>query len=308
MNQRFFGLRGPLMLHSWGFDTDGYPVPNANDEAAEIDDKNRPKRFILTSGLNDLNKSGLYEPIVDGDGVTIERLGDIIPVNYTWNGTKYVKKSNKKSEFFHKKWGERPDLWPVGPIDLRWDHQRKVWDASGSGACKEEVLPPFIISDKNDLSTLTEFLANRNENKCPYKMVYLTLEQDMIREDNFESTVPARAFIDDIEYSKEPLQNNYRRLVYVIDKAGYTAPRGAKLLCRYNRDNGFYEPISKPILTALGTINGLEAKIEMSYTQGRRAGVLPIFTTNFVNPLNLKTGNKGLFNYINGKWTLVSTG
>jgi hypothetical protein len=139
-------------------------------------------------------------------------------------------------------------------------------------------------------------------------MVYLTLEQDMTRELNFESTNPARAFIDDIEYSKEPLQDNYRRLVYIIDSAGYTAPRGTKLLCRYNRDNGFYEPITKPILTALGTIEGAEAKIEMSYTQGRRSGVLPIFTTKFSNPLNLTAGAKGLFNYINGQWTLISTG
>jgi hypothetical protein len=301
MNQRFFGLRGPIMLHSWGFDTDGYPVPNANDEPLQFDTYNRPLRFVLNTGTlaNDLTKAGKYVP-----DTTDPHLGDIVSVNYVFAGNKWTKRSNTPSVFFHDKWGERPDLWPVGPIDMRWDHKRKVWDAGG---CRAEVLPPCIISNKNDASTLEEFLVNRDSNSCPYKMIYVTLEQDMTKDDNYETTFPARGFIDDVEYSKEPLQNNYRRLVYIIDTAGYTAPKGAKLLCRYNRDNGFYEPVTKPILTALGTIAGTQAKIEMSYTNGRRSGVLPIFATTFYNPLNLTLGTKGLFNYINGKWTLIST-
>lgn len=326
LNQRFMSLRGPLMLHGWGFDTDGYPVPNALDMPYKLDKYGRPLRFQLYTenktdkdknkfGFNDLDKPGMFI-IPDSNKTESETpiLGDIITNRYEWKGTgdgtvnsvgKWTKKTQPSKQFYLN-WAERQDTWPVGPIDLRWDHKRRVWDASGG--CKEEVLPPFIVTDKNDLSTLSEFLENRTEDKCPYKMVYLTLEQDMTRELNFESTNPARAFIDDIEYSKEPLQNNYRRLVYIIDSAGYTAPRGAKLLCRYNRDNGFYEPITKPILTALGTINGSEARIEMSYTQGRRSGVMPVFSTNFSNPLNLIVGTKGLFNYINGQWTLISTG
>jgi len=315
-NKRFFAFRGPLMMHGWGFDTEGYPVPNAFDMPYEIDDKGRFLRFQINTssdlkkaGFNNLELPGRYEPSSN------ILLGDIITKRYEWRGAgngistgngKWVKK-NKPSKKFYLNWAERPDTWPVGPIDLRWDEKRRVWDATGG--CKEEILPPFIISNTNNISTLTEFLENRNENKCPYKMIYITLEQDMTKENNFESTNPARAFIDDIEYSKEPLQNNYRRLVYVIDTAGYTAPRGAKLLCRYNRDNGFYEPVTKPILTALGTIqDSRNARIEMSYTQGRRASVVPIYVVTFDNPLNLTTRQKGLFNYINGKWTLVSTG
>jgi hypothetical protein len=139
-------------------------------------------------------------------------------------------------------------------------------------------------------------------------MINVVLEQDMVKEDNFDSTYPTRAFIDDLEYSKEPLQNNYRRLVYVIDTAGYTAPRGAKLLCRYNKTTGFYEPIAKPILTAIGTISNNQVSIEMSYVQGRRSSIVPTYVSSFVNPLNLSLGTRGLFNYINGKWTLISTG
>jgi hypothetical protein len=299
-NQRFFGLRGPIMLHSWGFDTDGYPVPNATGQPLSMDNFNRPLRFVVAQdGTNDLSQRGMFVPT---PGI---RLGDVIPANYEFLGGQWRARSNKKSEFFHPKWAERPDLWPVGPIDLRWDDERKVWTAGG---CKEEATPPFIITNQSDINTLKTFLEANKKQKCPYKMIYITLEQDMLKDNDFEITHPARGFVDDIEYTKEPLLNNYRRLVYVVDTAGYTAPKGTKLLCRYNKDTGFYEPITKPIVTALGTINGRQARIEMSYTQGRRAGNIPVYATTFDNPLNLNVKQKGLFNYINGKWILTSTG
>jgi len=31
-NVRFIGLRGPLMVHGWGYDLNGYPVPNSSGE------------------------------------------------------------------------------------------------------------------------------------------------------------------------------------------------------------------------------------------------------------------------------------
>ena len=33
---RFLGMRGPLVLHSWGYDTDGKPIPNKADTTANI--------------------------------------------------------------------------------------------------------------------------------------------------------------------------------------------------------------------------------------------------------------------------------
>ena len=32
---RFLGLRGPLVLHAWGYDTDGKPIPNSSDTLAQ---------------------------------------------------------------------------------------------------------------------------------------------------------------------------------------------------------------------------------------------------------------------------------
>lgn len=319
LNQRFLALRGPLMMHGWGFDTDGYPIPNAYDMPYSIDDKGRHLRFQLVSdtgnnkfGSNNLETFGKYEVSI-GDTAP---LGDIITTRYEWKGTgngintgngKWTKK-NKPSKKFYLNWAERPDLWPVGPIDVRWDNERRVWDASGGG-CKEEILPPFIVTNRTDISTLQEFLENKTENKCPYRNIYVTLESDMIKEDDYDSTYSTRAFIDDIEYNKEPVQNGYRRLVYVIDKTGYTAPRGTKLLCRYDRFSGFYEPIGKPSVTAIGTIGtGNQARIEAHYVSGRRAGQAPVFVISYSNPLGLSAsvGTKGIFIFINGKWTLSS--
>jgi hypothetical protein len=219
---------------------------------------------------NDLDSTPA-NPGADG----YKNLGDIITKQYEHNGSKWVKKERSKQ--FYLNWAERPDLWPVGPIDLRWDESRKVWTI--------------------------------NSGSSPYKMVYITLEEDLTKENDFDETYPARGFLDDIEYSKEPLPKGYRRLVYVKDKTGYTAPRGIKLLCRYDTDGGFYEPVSKPSVIAQGKIDvGNKVQISMDYAQGNRAGSAPIFLASFINPLEFSyvQGQKGMFTFLRGQWTLTT--
>ena len=331
MNQRFFGLRGPIILHGWGYDTAGYPVPNASDEPKIVDANGRPARFNLTVEYE--SDSTTYEKLKIGDlfivgntapakqedlvyytkSVTNQvkdsnnvwiaatnalvvkkikklendlttpenggdnphlNLGDIITKQYEHNGTKWVKKA--RSSQFYVNWAERPDIWPVGPIDLRWDDNRRVWTMNTSSA---------------------------------YKFIHITLEEDLVKENDFEETYPARGFLDDIEYSKDPLPQGYRRLVYVKDKTGFTAPKGVKLLCRYDSDSGFYEPVSKPSIVAKGVFeSGTQAKIEMDYAQGNRTINSPILSASFQNPLGLdcNSGKKGIFTYMNGQWVVTS--
>jgi hypothetical protein len=63
---RLIAMRGPILLHGWGYDTQGKPIPSA-------------------SGDDNL------------------------------------------SESFAQDWLQKPQDWPVGPIDLRFDRDRKVW-------------------------------------------------------------------------------------------------------------------------------------------------------------------------------------
>ena len=164
---------------------------------------------------------------------------------------------------------------------MRWDSNRRVWTMKSS-----------------DSATI-------------YKMVYVTLEEDLVRDDGMDETYPARGFLDDLEYSTEPLTAGLRRLVFVKDKAGFSAPRGAKLLCRYDKDSGFYEAISKPAFIAKGTIaaGSNQATLEMSYAPGKKRGeAFPTMLVQFENPFGLSTnGGNGLFTYINGKWTLTTS-
>lgn len=308
LNQRFFALRGPLMLHSWGYDTDGYPVPNANDDPLEMDSYGRYKRFYLThDGFNDMNKDGSFG-LLPSEYETGQRLGDIITKNYEFKNNKWTLKENTPSRFFSKYWASRSDQWPVGPIDLRWDSERRVW--TSVGGCTKEELPPFIVSNTNNIETLKEFIKNKTKNKCPYKMIYITLEEDLTRSNtSYYYSNTARAYVDDLEYQSNPLPNNYRRLVYLIDRSGYTAPKGTRLYSKYNPDIGFYEPISKPTVTAVGLIVGAQARIEQHYAQGRLANTVPVSVVSYDNPLGLSTpeGTKGIFTFINGKWTLTAT-
>lgn len=90
---RFLGLRGPLVLHQWGYDTQGKPIPNAIDDEA----------LIRESGIfRTTRESGNAEeyPYISGSGL---------------------------SDYFMRDWLQKPSSWPVAPVDLRFDRKRGVW-------------------------------------------------------------------------------------------------------------------------------------------------------------------------------------
>lgn len=333
-NQRFFGLRGPIVYHAWGYDLEGYPVPNAADEPYKVDGFGRPKRFKLTESVetttvkfkdlkngdmfviegvynnrdplykqdyyyktpgmsvtingnitpmepeNVVRKCKLENDMTDPGGYTDAYLGDIISKTQTWDQAAGKWSDKKKLKEFYRNWAEHPNLWKVGPIDLRWDDSRGVWTTKSS-----------------DAMTI-------------YKMVYVTLEEDLTKSTDYDETYPARGFLDDLEYSAEKLPSDSRRLVFVKDRGGYTAPRGAKLLCRYDKDSGFYEPVSKQTFIVGGVVtSGNTATIEMSYIQGRKKGE-PVLTSliTYNDPFEFapRSGQKGLFTFMNGVWTLTT--
>lgn len=87
--QRPIGLRGPMVLTGWGYDTDGLPVPNALLDARNVE-------------TNPKNKN--YGKPID------------LPEQYP----------STKDEFLPSHMKGLGD-WKSGPIDLRWDRDRKVW-------------------------------------------------------------------------------------------------------------------------------------------------------------------------------------
>lgn len=300
-NHRFFALRGPLMMHGWGYDTSGFPVPNAADEPKEYDGNGRPKRFLKTEfGTNDYRSEGAFTLDAAPNG-----LGDIIGKGWVQEGGEWIRKPMTS---FHLNWAERPDLWPVGPIDLRWDHNKGVWVGGGKG-CTGNDLPPYIIASGNDPNLLLQF-SSLPKTECSYKMVYVVLEEDLIKEEYSDETFAVRGFLDDIEYSTAALPNNVRRLVFIKDRVGYTAPRGAKLLCRYDGQYGFYEPISKQSYFVFGIVrSGNNATVDLEYIQGKHRGSrVPTINIRFINRFgfDITSGSRGMFYFENGRWILVA--
>jgi len=103
-NARFFGLRGPLMVHAWGYDLEGFPVPNSSGE-----------------------------PKLDTNGEIVkDTSGNIIYKNQTQKPDQTWTEPYKENSFY-KGWGQLPGTWPVGPVDLRWDDVAGVWVAGGNG-------------------------------------------------------------------------------------------------------------------------------------------------------------------------------
>lgn len=243
-NMRFFGLRGPLMVHGWGYDTEGYPVPNS-----------------------------CYEPkIVDGQ-IVLDNNGNTIYKNQTQNPDGTWTKPKKENTFL-KGWGQIPGSWPVGPIDLRWDEETRVWTA-----------------------------ATNN-----YKSVWVVIENDLVGSD------PTRGIIVDNSYSNDPLPNGARKLVFVKDNLGvYSAPRGAALYCKYDTKNGFYEPIyNLPFVTSGVISSDNSVSLYKVYSNPDNPDIAQLvpdqYETTYANPLefDVSVGDKGIFTFIGKKWTLQS--
>ena len=243
-NQRFLGLRGPLVVHGWGYDKEGYPVPNASGEPKLDEDGN----ILKDSNGNTIYKNQEYQ----ADGT--------YSLPY-------------KEKAFYKGWASLPTTWPVGPIDLRWDDKAGVWSVGGT-----------------------------------YREVWVTLEIDLA------DSTPVRGTIDEDEDSVKPLPDGYRRLVFVKDPTGlFRAPRGAALYCKYNTDNGFYEPIyNQPFITTGTTRSATVADIDNTYTlqYAKSKIVEPYEGEVFKNPLGLPVvaGRKAIFSYIDGSWHLTNIG
>lgn len=241
-NHRFFALRGPIMIHSWGYDKEGYPVPNSSGEFK-----------------------------VDGDGnIQTDAAGTMLYKNqeYQSDGTY---SAPYKERTFRKGWASLPATWPVGPLDLRWDENAGVWTIGSN-----------------------------------YKPVWVTIENSMFND------TPVRGIIEDDISDAKPLPDNKRRLIFVKDPTGlFKAPRGAALYCKYNSDNGFYEPIyNQPFITT-GTIKSSNvADIDNTYTINyTKNNIVEIFAGElFANPLSLPVinGRKGIFSFIGGKWNLTN--
>jgi hypothetical protein len=243
-NMRFFGLRGPLMVHGWGYDTEGYPVPNS-----------------------------CYEPKIVNGQIVLGNDGNTIYKNQTQKPDGTWTKPTKENTFL-KGWGQIPGSWPVGPIDLRWDEEARVW----------------TVGTNN------------------YKSVWVVIENDLV------GLEPTRGIIVDNSYSNDPLPTGLRKMVFVKDNLGiYSAPRGAALYCKYDIKNGFYEPIyNLPFVTSGVISSDNSVSLYKVYSNPDNPDIAQLvpdqYETTYANPLefDVSVGNKGMFVFIGGKWTLQS--
>lgn len=89
---RYLAHRGPLVVHGWGYDIMGKPVPNSKE--------------------NNISGGGS------------ESAGNLL--NGGVFGTHQTNYSGLSDQFYGG-WMQRPDTWPAGPVDLRWDRNRGVW-------------------------------------------------------------------------------------------------------------------------------------------------------------------------------------
>ena len=120
---RFLGLRGPLVLHAWGYDLEGKPIPNEIDEDVSA----RSGEFISANKFKDV----AYDDIPSTTGL--------------------------KDKFLNN-WLSKPGTWPVGPVDLRWDRNRGVWVSPPS----HKIVVVEATQDIDEYGSGSGVLINRN--------------------------------------------------------------------------------------------------------------------------------------------------
>lgn len=110
---RFMAMRGPLMVHGWGYDLQGKPVPNSNETgvfSGQWDISVNQAGFSSTTGWLDKNFWTSGSPF----------------------SGQHRKDYHLLTDNFYSGWLNQPETWPAGPIDLRWDRQRSVWTVPNS--------------------------------------------------------------------------------------------------------------------------------------------------------------------------------
>lgn len=256
-NHRFFGLRAPLVIHGWGHDLEGFPVPNS-------------------SGEYQLTETG--EIKLKPDGTPIYK-NQVRQSDGTYSAP-------YKEKTFYKGWAQLPTTWPVGPLDLRWDENAKVWTVGSN-----------------------------------YRPVWITIEHDLVNENPVRGVIE-----DGLTDSTPLPDGFRKLVFVRDSSFLFKAPRGAALYCKYDSDSGFYQPIyNRPLITTGTIVNGLQADIDKTYTiksskamaeyEAKKATVsnleVPViekYRAEYSNPLEFTffAGKKGIFSYVNGTWTLTS--
>jgi hypothetical protein len=148
-NMRFFGLRGPVMLHSWGYDLEGFPVPNSSGE-----------------------------PLVMEGRVVVDSSGNIVGKNQQATAQGWSKPF--KEETFYKGWAQSPASWPVGPIDFRWDENAGVWTIGSNYKAVHIILEEDLVSSEPVRGTLLN--QNFINDPLPSGLRRLVFVRDLLRD------------------------------------------------------------------------------------------------------------------------------
>jgi hypothetical protein len=164
-NVRSMGIRGPVILSGWGYDSRGLPVPNGSNETVQTGVYTDPKSGKKTP-LYGLDPSGQYK--------------------------------------FNPKTSTRRNLWKTGPVDLRWHDERKVWVGGQEmleGYLLEDLSPNGVT---NGASAIAKMSVRRviNDKGLVGQNEFITVTS---RDPNLSASSGAYIMVVDINYEWRPI-------------------------------------------------------------------------------------------------------
>lgn len=146
-------------INKAGISLDGIFQPFAVDGSGKLPSMQTPASGATVPTLTELSpysKSSNFSAVIGGDEVrdisnlaredqifddarSIALRGPVIIAGYGYTTKdKPIPADPLDDTAFIADVNKRPDQWKVGPLDTRWDDDRKLWVASGSGTCSPQ--------------------------------------------------------------------------------------------------------------------------------------------------------------------------
>ena len=138
-------------------------APSGNTHFPKFEEPSENASIPTVNDLNPFGSGGISCVFTDSDIPDVETVFEeydggvkgvglkspIIVTGWGYDTNDIPVPSGGDGESFLDNYKKRADRWKSGPLDIRWDNERKVWNASGGSSSKRGKLVESLFSNRD---------------------------------------------------------------------------------------------------------------------------------------------------------------